>query len=483
MTYTRRTFLVGAGSGLGVLLLAACTNTPPAPVYTPEPTATAPVPQPDRFLRSTWASDPFSRGTHSFIALGSTPEHRATLAEPIDGRVFFAGEATDDDRPATVLGARSSGARAAGQVIQESAEDERIAVIGAGIAGAEAARLIAESGRSVVVVEARDRIGGRIHSVESPDWPVTVQQGAWLFKQETDASLLGTLERQDIDTVELEPAQLFRGVMGDEEIVATPEPSSSADGTVTAAVEPNPVGAEAVASALAWAADQLDDVALADSLTESGASGVAGGTSRDGIDGAALLQQFLAVLAVRSGADPDELSSWYPGVVPWEPSVAVSGDLATLVTTALEGIETFLSTAVVGVTGADDAVSLRRGTGESLAVDRVVVTAPLGVLKEGGIEFEPPLPFSHRSAISELGFGDVETVWLSYDQPFWSTDASVWHVVGGEGPVTTWVNLLPSTGEAVLVGLVGGDAARGFADLDDDGLVQAVVRSLRPFAG
>ena len=73
-------------------------------------------------------------------------------------------------------------------------------------------------------------------------------------------------------------------------------------------------------------------------------------------------------------------------------------------------------------------------------------------------------------------------MWLRFDEPFWATDAAVWHVVGGDAAIRTWINLAPATGEPVLVGLGGGEAARSFAELGDGEAAQAAVDALAYFA-
>jgi uncharacterized protein with NAD-binding domain and iron-sulfur cluster len=54
---------------------------------------------------------------------------------------------------------------AAGMADALARPGERIVVVGAGIAGLAAARALADRGRDVQVLEARDRIGGRLHTV------------------------------------------------------------------------------------------------------------------------------------------------------------------------------------------------------------------------------------------------------------------------------------------------------------------------------
>ena len=74
------------------------------------------APQPTDALVTRWGSDPWTHGSYSYVPVGSSFERYATLGEPIGDRVFFAGEATDPDHPATVHGAFLSGVRAAGEI-------------------------------------------------------------------------------------------------------------------------------------------------------------------------------------------------------------------------------------------------------------------------------------------------------------------------------------------------------------------------------
>jgi monoamine oxidase len=66
--------------------------------------------------QSRWAHDPFARGSYSHALPGHAGK-RAVLAAPVDGRLFFAGEATSPNFFSTAHGARDSGERAAAEVI------------------------------------------------------------------------------------------------------------------------------------------------------------------------------------------------------------------------------------------------------------------------------------------------------------------------------------------------------------------------------
>jgi monoamine oxidase len=65
---------------------------------------------------SRWAHDPFARGSYSHALPGHAGD-RAVLAAPVDGRLFFAGEATSPGFFSTAHGARDSGERAAEEIL------------------------------------------------------------------------------------------------------------------------------------------------------------------------------------------------------------------------------------------------------------------------------------------------------------------------------------------------------------------------------
>lgn len=462
----RRNFLIGSAAGASVVALAACTPEPPTPSPTPTvaPTPTV-VPQPSAFQRTSWSTDPFAQGAFSYQPVGSLPDQRVALRQPVNGRIFFAGEHTDEVSPGTVQGAQSSGKRAAESIAEIASTDERVAVIGAGIAGATAARYLADAGYSVVVVEGRDRSGGRILTLNDNDWPTPVELGAaWIWNSSHNA-LVDELAAIDVT------AGPFDYLPGDR----TP---------AGAEIEPSAVGADAVTKALAWAATQPVDLSVAEALTGSGAGDVSDTRDDAGVSDLTRLNTFLATrVDVDSGADPTELSAWFPG----DPTRStdddryVTGEYEKLVTTALDGLDILPSSAVTLVSQTDRGVSLRLSRGDSLSADRVIVTVPLGVLKSDTITFDPVLPFSHRAAINALGMGLQEKMILRYDEPFWSTDATVWTIVGDGVAYPLWYNMMALTGEPILIGVLGADAALRQAKASDSDALQAALDSLEPF--
>ena len=75
-----------------------------------------------------WSLDPWTRGAYSYLPPGSTLADRQELATPVDGRLFFAGEATSvTGVSATVSGAIASGERVATEVVAALSSTKRLA--------------------------------------------------------------------------------------------------------------------------------------------------------------------------------------------------------------------------------------------------------------------------------------------------------------------------------------------------------------------
>ncbi|ANJ25856.1 flavin monoamine oxidase family protein [Agromyces aureus] len=496
----RRTFLragLAAGfAGAAAIVLASCTWDEPRPTTTPTatPTPTAPptpsaVPRPTNMRRSAWGTDPYARGAFSFAEFGSTDQMRTRLATPIGGRLVFAGEATSSLAPGTLQGARLSGLRAAGDIAGFAEPGERIAVIGAGLAGLTAARELVDQGFEVIVIEARDRIGGRVQSVVDDAFGTPVELGSWLVGD--DEGLVGALAAASVGTIPF---------LGSAAVVRI-------DGTQ---VEPSTAGTDALVRAHVWSQALPHDVSVATALLQSGEVPASEAPGDDGVSPAGWLRHAIssglepltgaaATVVSAQAWDPAQLLAPPPGLsLPTSPISGVLDQLA-------DGLDIVLTSAVTQIATNDTRVSLRLDTGESLTVDRVVSTLPLGVLKTDQVRFQPPLPRPYQLAIAQLGMGVVDVVWLAFDAPFWRADvaadataeaqaegeasdagspASVLSVVGGFPTVARWIDVGVATGsgEAVLVGVIAAAQATRLEQLSDQDFVSAVLADLEPFA-
>ncbi|MDR6905279.1 putative NAD/FAD-dependent oxidoreductase [Agromyces sp. 3263] len=481
----RRTFLAASLSGIAAVTLASCW---PQPAPTPSPT-TAPatptptprtdgVPVPSTMRRSRWRADPFARGAFSYDAVGTTPRLRESLAEPVGDRLWFAGEACSADAPGTLTGARDSGLAAAAQVARLAEPGERVAVVGAGMAGLTAAAELVDAGFEVVVLEARNRVGGRVWSVDADGFDRSVELGPVLLPD--DEPLTEALAAASVDTAPFEAVVGARTGSGD----TVPIP---------------PTGDDAVEAALTWADAQSDPggISLADALVGSGVVPMPATPGADGLSPADWLAHTITSgVEPATGAPTSRVAAPTAPTSPFPPGARlVTGRLADLLDALADRVDLAVSSVVTRIAYDDRRVSLRLDSGESLTADRAIVTVPLGVLKSDALRFSPALPYAHQHAIATLQTGVVDVVWLRFDRAFWRTGSAegqvpaaidahpdVLTVVGQSSSVAYWLDLVGETGEPILVGVIASAQALRLEPLDDPEFLSAVLDDLAPYA-
>lgn len=412
---SRREFVELSGA-LGMTgLLAGCgagsttrTNAGPAalgPVTVPDPVA---------MLITRWRADPFARGSYSFLARGAKPTDRTLLGAPSDGRLFFAGEATDRSFPSTVHGALISGKRAAREVLETNASS--VIVIGAGASGLAAARLLVDSDVEVTMLEARDRIGGRVWTDASLGVPLDLG-ASWIHG--TSGNPLTTLA-DSIDAPRAETdydSHRVRDSSGNE-------------------IEPADFPAD------------FDDVTTIE-------------------------HEYAADIEDLSPQAEEEGDEFGGGDV-----VFPEGYLPVL-ETMTGGFEIDTGTIVDRVDTSGEVAVITSGTQEFTA-DAVVVTVPLGVLKAGDIEFVPAIDSTRQGAIDRLGMGLLDKVYLQFDEVFWETDVDLLGYIGPErGRFSEWLNLAKYTGDPILVAFNAAGVAEQIESMSDAAIVAEATEVLR----
>ncbi|MFM7536141.1 MAG: FAD-dependent oxidoreductase [Acidimicrobiales bacterium] len=457
----RRSVVLGLlGSGAAVLLGTSGCSEPGSQDERTTPRRRS-VPRPAAMVRTSWSTDPFASGSYSAMVVGAEPATRRALAAPVGDRLFFAGEATSREHPGTVHGARTSGLRAAAEVADRARPGERVVVVGAGIAGLSAARRLLDEGFDVTVLEARDRLGGRLHTVRPAGWEVPLDLGASWVHDVGASDLPALLRSAGIATApfDYDDAALL--------VRAGDRPSGS--GPVEAAME-------RVEAAVAWADKRDADRSIADALRDSGVAA--------DIDPDVLATVLANELAGEYAESAERLSAWWALEEGSEgDDVFVLGGYDGLAAALGAGVRVERNRPIASIARGADRMVLTDTAGRVTEADRVVVTVPLGVLQQKRIRFEPPLPNGHTAAIERLGVGLLDKVWLRFDQPFWTQKALVWIRVAEAGtPFTWWVNLLPLTGRPVLLAVLGGDTARAWAARSDDEVLAAATASLQAFA-
>lgn len=451
---SRRALLLTAAAGAVGLVSGA-----PAGARPRAAAARRRVPAPAAMVRTRWAADPWTRGSYSVLPVGATPAHRAALRTPVADRVFLAGEATDRADPGTVHGAIASGLRAAAQVRERAGAGEQVVVVGAGVAGLTAARALADAGLSVVVMEGRDRIGGRLDTVQPDGWPVPVERGASWVHDVAGSDLYRRLNALDVRTVPFAYRAAVLGRAG----ARVGDPDRLADAP-----------RRAVDRATAWAQGRARDLSLAQALRGSGAAGA--------VDAHLLAWFTESEITTEYGASPAGLSArrgleeGHDGA----DRLVLGGYDRLAAALAGDGRGVLLGAAVRRIHRDAGGVEITGPGMAALRADRVVVTVPLGALKADAIAFDPPLPAAHRRAVAALGMGLLDKIWLRWDRPSWREDAQMWTAVDPiGGHRLEWFNLLPATGQPVLLALVGGPQARRWTGAGDGAVVRAAVASLQ----
>ena len=131
--------------------------------------------------------------------------------------------------------------------------------------------------------------------------------------------------------------------------------------------------------------------------------------------------------------------------------------------------------------------------GEIYEADEVILTAPLGVIKSGHINFDPPLPEWKLGPIQRLGFGLLNKVILVFDEAFWDVDQDMFGLLrdadipnsldqedyaANRGKYYFFWNCVKTSGLPVLISLMVGDAAFETEKTSDSEIVAGVTQEL-----
>lgn len=347
---------------------------------------------------------------------------------------------------------------------------QEVIVIGAGAAGLAAAAALGRSGRSVLVLEARDRIGGRIWTRLEPAVAAPVELGAEFIHGDSPETraLLRQTGTPAID-ISGEHLSLIDGRLQ--------QRTESLLGTVRAAFE--------AADVLAQPDMSLEDFLASDagsSLSEPARAMARAFVS--GFDAAdpRLVSLHSVAEEWRSGGMLDSSQS-RPGGGYHTALLALTGGLDS------ERVRLQLQTVVTAVRWSDRSVEVEGtwlGRPYRATARKAIVTVPLDVLKApagapGAIVFTPSLD-AKQAALSRLLSGPVLKVVLHYRRAFWEeldgcryADASFFHAPGKLFP-TFWTSL--PLRAPLLNAWVGGPSAARLCELPDEEIVRHAMRGV-----
>ena len=348
--------------------------------------------------------------------------------------------------------------------------DRDVLIIGAGAAGLAAAHTLRESGR-VGVLEARDRVGGRVLSVTDPAFPLPIDLGAEYIHGQAAArsAFLRAAGVIPVDVADehfllqgggLEPAEGFFAKAG--ELLGGLELTAADDLSLEALLNQSKIDADEATKTLVR-------------------------TLVEGFDAADPARASAAALAEewRGGAN-DEGAQFRPlggygGLLRYLVRSITSGSNESRVTLLLD-------TVVREVRWAEGEVEVaceRFGREEIFRARRVIVTLPLSLLKQGtpgAVRFSPTLE-EKEEALAGLELGPVVKVLLGFGEAFWEDledgryfSAAYFHAPDAPFP-TFWTSLPLRT--PVLTAWAGGPKAARLAACSEGEIVGQALSSLK----
>jgi len=149
-----------------------------------------------------------------------------------------------------------------------------------------------------------------------------------------------------------------------------------------------------------------------------------------------------------------------------------------LATHLATGLPIRLGTPVARLVWRPGAVVARLARGEALSARRVLLTVPAGVLRAGRPAFDPPLPAERLAALNRIGVGHVTKLILWFDRQRWPE----FTVLSTDGQVATWWPV-PGAATPTLMGYVGGPAALRLAARGEAGAIATGLAELTALFG
>ena len=119
-------------------------------------------------------------------------------------------------------------------------------------------------------------------------------------------------------------------------------------------------------------------------------------------------------------------------------------------------------------------------TSKNYECDYVICSVPLGVLKFNSIEFNPALPEYKQDSIENVGFGTVTKLALKFTDQFWDSDVQYYYTVAKEtGRWPVWMNYRTFSKERILMGLSMGEYAKKADLMSTEELIEDGLKVLK----
>jgi len=376
-----------------------------------------------------------------------------------------------------------------------------VVVVGAGFAGLTAALALKDAGNSVIVLEARDRTGGRVHNHKIGMGEISEEGGT--FTGPTQDRLQAMAERFNVDTF---------ATFGDGDNVyvdSTGTRSTYSDTGPTGTAPPDPVILADLANVVMQLNEMAAQIDVEAPYDSPDALARDSETFESWIDANAVTPQFKELVPVATrpifGAEPRELSLLYVlfyiaasgnegNVGTFERNFNTRGGaqesrfvggtekLTDRMAKAL-GKRIIMNAPVTRIKQRRNGVKVK-AKGLSVSAKRVIVAIPPALASR--IEYTPAMPATRDTLTQRTSQGTLMKVACVYERPFWREAGLNGAVVSYEGPVQVTYDGSPPGDDpdlGVIFGFVGGDLQRDFIAMSPDDRRAAVLANFTKYFG
>jgi monoamine oxidase len=364
-------------------------------------------------------------------------------------------------------------------------------VVGAGFAGLAAARRLTLTGKSVLVLEARDRVGGKTLNHAIGGGAITELGAAYVGPTQDELLKLadhygvGTFPVNNIgDNVYFTDGQRFRypfgGVLPDPDVA---QDLAQVGAKLNAMAREVPLDAPWLAANAPDWDGQTFQTWLDQNLKTERARQFLDGAAINAIWGfeareASLLYVLFYIAAAGNESTPGTLERLLGDA---QQSRLIGGTQGLALRIAQDlGQAVVLATPVRRITY--DAAGVQVD-GDTMSVSAKAVIVAIPTPLAGRIIYDPPLPFMRDQLTQRMPLGAYIKTEAIYDRPFWRDDGLTGQAQSTEGPVRSTIEGSPPSGPGILIGFIGGDLARIWGQRSAQERQEAVLQSFAKFFG